>query len=80
MSKQKPILDEFWRAVAVMIAAGRSARVVDRVPEEYRKQLASLCDVHGCCVPAVRDKVITILRKVGQENKATIDGLTEEDE
>ncbi len=79
MSKEKPKLDEAGRVTAAMTAAGRSARVAEHFPAKYRQQLAALCSVDGVCVPDIRTKVITIVRAVGLENKATIDD-TEIDE
>lgn len=75
MSKAKLQLDERERAMAVMIAAGRAARLLDHVPAEYIKQLAALYGTTG----DIRAKVITILRTLGEENKATVHGVTEDE-
>lgn len=79
MSKAKQVLDEAGKVYAVMVAAGRSPRLAEFLPPEYRKRLAAL-HVAGVVVEGVRDKVITILRECGKSNKATIEGLTEGEE
>jgi hypothetical protein len=70
MSKELPKLDATGRAIAALNAAGRSARIIEHLPEKYRGKLAALVSDTGVAVPDVRDKVITVLRECGQENKA----------
>jgi hypothetical protein len=70
MSKEKLNLDESGRVLAALNAAGRSTCVAAHLPAKYRQQLAALVSAEGVSVANIRDKVISVLRECGKENKA----------
>lgn len=76
--KAAKALTDDERVEHVFLSQGRAARQAEHLPPDYKKRVAALCDGNGLVSPKAPTELVTILRELGKENKAEVDGLTDE--